>query len=139
MDRAGYGPAAGVGDLLSQAVPQLPEYADSVLEVVDQIPPGKVLAYGDVSEIVGRGGPRGVGSVMAHFGSMTHWWRVVRADGHPPRGHEDRARVHYREEATPLVRGQLAGNRVDMARARWEGPPPLSLSDSSKPPQAGRS
>jgi len=35
---------------------------------------------------------------------------------------EDRARGHYREESTPMVRGTLEGLRVDLARARWDGP-----------------
>ena len=47
---------------------------------------------------------------------------VVRAGGWPPRGLERRAREHYREEGTPMVRGTLEGLRVDLDRARWSGP-----------------
>jgi alkylated DNA nucleotide flippase Atl1 len=95
------------------------EFADDVLEVVDQIPEGMVMTYGDVAELLGRGGPRGVGTVMARYGSDVPWWRVIRAGGHFPQGLEDEALAHYREEGTPLVRGQLVGRRVDLARARW--------------------
>ncbi len=34
------------------------EFVERVLEVVEQIPPGRVMAYGEVAEYVGAGGPR---------------------------------------------------------------------------------
>jgi alkylated DNA nucleotide flippase Atl1 len=98
------------------------DFADDVLELVEQIPEGMVMTYGDVAEMLGRGGARGVGNVMARYGSDVPWWRVLRAGGHFPQGLEDEALAHYREEGTPLVRGQLDGRRVDLARARWGGP-----------------
>ena len=67
------------------------EFADDVLDLVDQIPEGKVATYGDVAELVGRGGPRAVGTVMARYGSDVPWWRVIRAGGYPPQGLEDEA------------------------------------------------
>ncbi len=97
-------------------------FAEDVLDVVDQIPAGQVMTYGDIAELVGRGGPRGVGNVMARFGSDVPWWRVVRSGGWFPLGHEDAALSHHREEGTPLVGGSVAGWRVDLARARWSGP-----------------
>lgn len=100
----------------------LPEKAEDVLEVVDQIPEGKVLTYGDVAELVGSRGARFVGNVMSRYGSDSPWWRVVRAGGWPPRGLEGRALPRYREEGTPMVRGTLDGVRVDLTRARWDGP-----------------
>jgi alkylated DNA nucleotide flippase Atl1 len=95
------------------------EFADEVLQVVDSIPEGMVMTYGDIAELLGRGGARGVGNVMARYGSDVPWWRVIRAGGHFPQGLEDDALAHYREEGTPLVRGQLDGRRVDLSRARW--------------------
>ncbi|REE98737.1 MGMT family protein [Thermomonospora umbrina] len=94
------------------------EYAESVLDVVERIPPGRVMAYGDVAELVERGGPRQVGRVMAQWGGGVPWWRVVRADGRPPQGHEVRAMEEYRVEGTPL---RPDGTRVDIRRARWDG------------------
>jgi alkylated DNA nucleotide flippase Atl1 len=94
------------------------EYAEQVLDVVDRIPPGRVMTYGDIAEYLGRGGPRQVGQVMAHWGGGVPWWRVIRADGTPPPGHEPDAFRHYRAEGTPLRPG---GARVDMRRARWDG------------------
>lgn len=96
----------------------LPRYAELVLDTVDRIPPGQVLAYGDIAELVGEGGPRQVGAVMSHYGSLVPWWRVVHADGTPPVCHDGRAIAAYRAEGTPLRPG---GARVDMRLARWDG------------------
>ena len=98
------------------------EFADDVLDVVDQIPEGLVMTYGDIADLLGRGGARGVGNVMARYGSDVPWWRVVRAGGGFPQGLEDEALAHYREEGTPLVGGALSGRRVDISAARWAGP-----------------
>ncbi|MCO5971963.1 MGMT family protein [Actinoallomurus soli] len=92
------------------------EFAERVLDVVERIPPGRVMAYGDVAEFLGEGGPRQVGRVMALWGGGVPWWRVIRADGSPPQCHEQRAMRHYRAEGTPL-----RGERVDMRLARWTG------------------
>ncbi len=100
----------------------LPEYAERVLAVAEEIPPGRVMTYGDVAEWLGEGGPRQVGRVMALYGAAVPWWRVVRADGALLPGHEARALEHYRVEGTPLREGP-AGPRLAMARARWDGSP----------------
>jgi alkylated DNA nucleotide flippase Atl1 len=99
-------------------VEELPEYAAAVLDVVDTIPPGHVMTYGDVAEFLGAGGPRQVGQVMSRFGGAVAWWRVVRADGALLPGHEHRALAHYREEGTPLRPG---AKHVDLRKARWNG------------------
>jgi alkylated DNA nucleotide flippase Atl1 len=104
---------------------ELPEYAERVLAVAEQIPPGRVMTYGDVAEWLAEGGPRQVGRVMALYGGAVPWWRVVRADGHLLPGHELRALERYRTEGTPLrtaphtAQGHLP--RLDMRRARWDG------------------
>ena len=98
----------------------LPDFAEAVLAIVDQIPSGKVLAYGDVAELLGHGGPRQVGSVMSRYGSSVSWWRVTRASGEAPPGLEEHALVQWRAEDTPMVAGMLGGRRVDMTRARWD-------------------
>ena len=98
------------------------EFADDVLDVVEAIPPGMVMTYGDIAELLGRGGARGVGNVMSRYGSDVPWWRVIRAGGYFPLCHEGEALAHYREEGTPLVGGPVDGRRVDLSRARWSGP-----------------
>lgn len=100
---------------------ELPESAEAVLDIVDQIPAGMVLSYGDIAELLGSGGPRQVGSVMSRYGSSVAWWRVTRASGEVPQGLQEEALAHWRGEGTALVRGVLAGLRVDMRRARWDG------------------
>jgi len=96
--------------------PSISDFAEAVIDLVDRVPPGRVVAYGDVAAIVGGGGPRQVGHVMAQLGGATAWWRVVRADGRPARGLETEALARLRGEGTPLLCG-----RVDMRAARWDG------------------
>lgn len=95
-------------------------YAERVLELVERIPPGRVLTYGDVAEELGEGGPRGAGAVLARWGGAVPWWRVVNADGAPAPGHAQRALALLRAEATPL---RADGTRVDLVRARWRPGP----------------
>lgn len=93
-------------------------YARRVVALVDRIPPGAVLTYGDVAELMGEGSARGVGAVMARWGAETCWWRVIRADGIPALIGDGRAVAHLRRERTPWVG---VGDKVDLARARWNG------------------
>ena len=100
--------------------PQPPEdpeaYVEAVLRLVEQVPAGRVTTYGDLAEAVGRGGPRQVGQVMATWGGGVPWWRVVRADGSPARGHEAEALRRLAAEGTPV-----RGSRVVLREAR-QGP-----------------
>jgi alkylated DNA nucleotide flippase Atl1 len=94
----------------------LTPFARAVLDAVDLIPRGKVMAYGDVAEYLGQGSARGVGMVMARWGHEVAWHRVVMADGRPAPGHEREQLARLRADDTPLH-----GQRVDMSRARWDG------------------
>ncbi|WP_081898354.1 MGMT family protein [Herbidospora cretacea] len=95
-----------------------PPFADRVLDLVDRIPPGKVMSYGDVAEYLGEGGPRQVGRVMATWGGGVPWWRVIRTDGSPPPGLEAECLRRWRTEGTPVK-----GERALMREARWDGIP----------------
>jgi len=98
--------------------PQLPSlYAEAVLDLVADIPPGQAVSYGDVARRLGHGGPRQVGSVMARFGAGVPWWRVVRADGSAAPAIAAEAATRWRAESMPTV---ADGHRVDLARARWD-------------------
>ncbi len=105
------------------------QYVEAVLETVALIPAGRVLAYGDIAELLGTGGPRQVGAVMSHFGSSVPWWRVIRASGEPPQCDDGSALGLYEAEATPLRRNLSgrAGYKVDMRTGRWQ----LSDADSA--------
>jgi alkylated DNA nucleotide flippase Atl1 len=99
---------------------ELDGFASRVLDVVDAIPAGRVMSYGDIAEYLGEGGPRQVGRVMALWGGGVPWWRVTHADGTPAPGHERAALARYHEESTPL-RSAESPVRVDMRGARWPG------------------
>ena len=90
------------------------DYVEAVLRLVEAVPAGSVTTYGDLAEMVGRGGPRQVGAVMSRHGGGVPWWRVVRADGRPADGLAERALSRLAEEGVPLRDG-----RVRMSRARW--------------------
>ena len=97
------------------------EFTERVLELVEAIPPGRVMTYGDVAWTFGRPGARAVGMVMRYHGSGLPWWRVLRAGGHPPTGHEAEALTHYEAEGTPVLPADTpAGYRIDLARAAWQ-------------------
>jgi alkylated DNA nucleotide flippase Atl1 len=97
-----------------------PSFAEHVLSIVETIPPGRVMTYGDVAASLGSRAARVVGQVMAYYGADVPWWRVIRASGHPPQGHEHIALQYYRAESTPLLGvGSDAGYRVDLRAARW--------------------
>jgi alkylated DNA nucleotide flippase Atl1 len=100
------------------------DYSSRVLDVVDTIPPGHVMSYGDIAEYLASGGPRQVGRVMSTYGGGVPWWRVIHSDGTPPPGHDRAALEHYRDENTPL-RSAREPVRVDMRQARWFPPPPI--------------
>jgi alkylated DNA nucleotide flippase Atl1 len=91
-------------------------YAARVLEIVDRIPRGMVMSYGDVAEFVGSGSGRSVGAVMSRHGHEVPWHRVVQSTGGPnPASPADALRL-LRAENTPM-----RGDKVDMRRARWDG------------------
>ncbi len=97
---------------------QSEDFISRVLDVVDAIPPGHVMAYGDIAAVIGSRAPRAVGKVMALYGSSVPWWRVVRASGQPPLCHDEQALAHYREENTPLVT-TTSGYRINLRLARY--------------------
>jgi len=90
------------------------ELVERVRAVVAAIPPGRVLAYGDVAELAGAPSPRLVGRVLAEDGHDLPWHRVLRADG--------TCAAHLAREQLARLRteGVLADReRVDMRRYRW--------------------
>ena len=77
------------------------------------MPPGRVVSYGDIAELVGIG-PRQVGRILATHDSQLDtatveeqavpWWRITNAAGDLPKHLRDEAFAHYREEGTPMRR-----------------------------------
>ncbi|MCU1513300.1 MAG: DNA-binding protein [Microbacteriaceae bacterium] len=107
------GPASG------DSAPAPDDFVSRVLAVVESIPAGTVMTYGDVAAAIGSRAARGVGQVMAYYGGEVPWWRVIRASGHPAADHESRALEYYRAESTPLKWSAGGVFRVDLALARW--------------------
>ena len=95
------------------------DFVECVIEIVNAIPAGKAMTYGGVAAALGSRGARAVGLIMSRYGSGLPWWRVVRAGGYPPQGHESRALKQYLAEGMPLVQTP-PGYRVDMKRAAFD-------------------
>ncbi|WP_411373770.1 MGMT family protein [Arthrobacter sp. MPF02] len=99
------------------------EYVEAVLAIVDLVPDGSAVTYGDVAELLGAGGPRQVGAVLSNYGSAVPWWRVVKAGGQAPEGHEVEALRRYLMEGTPLHGAYEAFLRTGEGRWRVAFPP----------------
>ena len=98
---------------------------ERVLRAVELVPPGRVVTYGDLAELVGTG-PRLVGRIMGTWGSSVPWWRVVNANGDLPDFHLKRAHEEWvleRIAIKPSGKGcrirQHRADLVDLA-TRWE-------------------
>jgi alkylated DNA nucleotide flippase Atl1 len=94
-----------------------PDFAERVLSVVERIPPGRVMSYGDIAEYLGSNAPRAVGRVMAlDCYDGVPWHRVLRSNGTPAEHLAERQLSLLAAEGVPI-----RGGRVDMRRARWDG------------------
>jgi len=92
---------------------------ERVLRAVEQVPPGRVVSYGDLGALVGVG-PRLVGRVMSTYGSNVTWWRVTNAYGDLPAPLMDEVRERWAAEGILLKRNgrgcRIADHRADLAR-----------------------
>lgn len=94
------------------------DFDEAVYDVVERIPRGRVMSYGDIAEYVGVFGPRRVAQAMSRCGGAVPWHRVVRTDGTPA--------PHIAREQLARLRAEgiaVHGSRVDMRLARWDGQP----------------
>ena len=93
--------------------------AERTLRAVELVPPGRVVSYGDLAELVG-GTPRQVGAVMRLRGSEVPWWRVTSSYGDLPPHLHDEAGPHWLEEGIawkPNRRGcRIDEHRCDLVR-----------------------
>ncbi|QNN82819.1 MGMT family protein [Brachybacterium sp. Z12] len=85
---------------------------DAVRATAVEIPPGRVMTYGDIAVETGLH-PRQVGQIVARISEEIPWWRVVRADGTPAACHGGTAPSLLAQEHVPFV-----GDRVDLRRLR---------------------
>lgn len=95
-----------------------------ICRVVEQIPPGKVAAYGQIAAIVGNCTARMVGYAMASLppDSPVPWQRVINAQGKisPRADHE--STEHQRQ--TLMAEGIVfdSQGKTDLRRFGWRGP-----------------
>ena len=67
---------------MSPAKRDNPDYRERVYKIVRRIPPGRVMTYGQIAELLGEGyTPRTVGFVMHSSPDGTPWHRVLNAQG----------------------------------------------------------
>lgn len=86
----------------------------AILELVDAIPVGRVMTYGDVARALGIPSARVVGRVLARSGGAVAWHRVVLATGYTA--------AHLTERQLPLLQEEgvpVRCRRVDLRHARW--------------------
>lgn len=100
-------------------MPEKQGFAHRILSCVESIPPGRVMSYGDVAEFVGTRSARTVGQVLAADGGTVPWHRVLRSDGTLAEHLYDEQRQRLLAEGVRFV-----GNKVDLARCRWDGVAP---------------
>jgi alkylated DNA nucleotide flippase Atl1 len=82
---------------------------ETVFDVVERIPPGRVSSYGAIGRLAGVG-PRRVARALSAGGGAVPWYRVVRADGTAAEPVRVRQLELLAGEGVPIRNG-----RVDMA------------------------
>lgn len=91
----------------------------AVATVARLVPPGHIVAYGDIAELLGVG-PRQVGAITAAGPAAGEadvpWWRVTNSHGDLPMHLTDEATARWRQEGIPLKRnGRGASIRTHRA------------------------
>jgi len=90
-----------------------------IYEIVEQIPYGKVISYGDIAKLLGRPrAAREVGRAMSNCPEGLPWQRVVMSDGSITGGVFAEIRRDILESEDVLF---LPDGRVDMKACRWLG------------------
>ena len=91
------------------------DLAHRMLDVVAQIPSGRVATYGDVAARAGSASPRLAGFVLSQLADEdTPWHRVLRANGTPA--------AHLAVEQIRRLRAEnveVVNGRVDLKKFRW--------------------
>ena len=94
-------------------------FAKQVYEIVEQIPHGRVISYGEIAKLLGRSkAARSVGWAMSNCPEGLPWQRVVMADGTITGGGFAETRRELLESEKIVF---LPDGRVDMSVCRWLG------------------
>ena len=83
-------------------------FTDAVIEVLDRLRPGEVMAYGEVAAEAGYpGAARAVGNLLRTTPGLP-WWRVVAANGRLVPGLEADHAARLRSEGVSVRKGRVA-------------------------------
>ena len=93
-------------------------FSQQVYTIVEQIPIGKVVSYGQIARMLGCSrGARQVGWAMRHCPEHLPWHRVVMADGAITGGaYADLRKMLLENEEIPF----LPNGNVDMEICHWQ-------------------
>lgn len=83
------------------------EFTDAVIDVLEALEPGDVMAYGEVATEAGYpGAARAVGNLLRRTPDLP-WWRVVNAAGRLAPGNEARQAELLRAEGVTVRNGRV--------------------------------
>ncbi|MCL2451620.1 MGMT family protein [Candidatus Saccharibacteria bacterium] len=81
-----------------------PKFRERVYAVVAQIPPGRIMTYGDIAAMAGQAHAARIVGGIAHFGSIElPWHRVVNRFGGLASGYPGGKRGHQKDLETEGV------------------------------------
>lgn len=83
------------------------DFTTAVIEVIEALRPGEVMAYGEVAEEAGfPGAARAVGNLLATTPGLP-WWRIVTRTGRLAPGHERKQAELLRAEGVVVRNGRV--------------------------------
>jgi methylated-DNA-protein-cysteine methyltransferase-like protein len=86
-------------------------FTEAVAAVIEAIPPGHVMAYGEIADEAGYpGAARAVGNVLRTVPGLP-WWRVVTTDGRLVSHHEKEHAERLRGEGVRVSNGRIERDR----------------------------
>jgi methylated-DNA-protein-cysteine methyltransferase-like protein len=86
------------------------DFTQTVVAVVEAIPEGHVMAYGEIADEAGYpGAARAVGNVLRTIPGLP-WWRVVTATGRLVPHHEQEQAARLRAEGVRVSNGRVVRN-----------------------------
>jgi methylated-DNA-protein-cysteine methyltransferase-like protein len=95
------------------------EFRDRVYELVAQIPPGRVMTYGQIAAMCGSPRAARIVGGVAHWGDPTlPWQRVVKKDGSLAEGYPGGISGHQAALEAEGIQF-TANSKVPMAELQW--------------------
>lgn len=83
------------------------DFTQAVIEVLQGLQPGEVVAYGEVATEAGYpGAARAVGNLLRMTPGLP-WWRVVNSAGRLAPGNEQEQAEKLRAEGVKVVKGRV--------------------------------